>query len=85
MELMQTLPSKYQRRVKTTGELIEERGYKKGKMEGKAEGKAETMEWFIRQYLLKYPQEGDEGVSYLFSVPLELVKKVRQAIREEIN
>ena len=81
MELMQTLPSKYQRRVKTTGELIEERGFKKGK----AEGEVEIMELIVRNYLLNRPQEADEGVAYLLHVPLELVKKVRQAIREEIN
>ena len=89
MELTQTLPTKHQRRVKTTGELIEERGYKRGKAEGKAEGETvgmeKSMELITRHYLLKRPQDTDEGVAYLLAVPLELVKRVRKALQEETN
>ena len=85
MELTQTLPTKHQRRVKTTGELIEERGYKRGKAEGETVGMEKSMELITRHYLLKRPQDPDEGVAYLLAVPLELVKRVRKALQEETN
>ena len=101
MELTQTPPKKHQRRVKTTGELIEERGYKRGFAEGFVKGFVEgfakikaaamekgmrvEMEWIVRSYLLNLPQKTDEEVVVSFGTPLELVKKVRQKIQEDMD
>jgi hypothetical protein len=85
MELTQALPAKHRRRAKTTGEIIEARGYKRGKAEGEKLGMEKGMELILRHYLIKRPQDNDEGVAQVFSVPADWVKKVRRAIQEERN
>ena len=85
MDAVQTLPSDYQKAVKSTWDQIVEEAFDEGMKKGREEVWGKGMEkgtiLLISKYILKRPGETDKQIAALFGVSAAFVQKVRQSLQ----